>query len=189
MNVSHSRVTDWGLSHIVVKPADAVLDIGCGGGRTIGKLSTMASQGKIYGVDHSPDSVAHSRKANRQEIDAGKVTIVEGSVSHLPVEANFFDLATGIETHFFWPNLAGDMREVLRVLKRGGKLLIVAEVYRGAQATASKMMEKYASKMGLKFMTESEHREMFEEAGFAAVQVFTDSAKGWICAVGTKPSL
>jgi len=47
MNTRHSRVTDWGLSHVKIGPRDTVLDVGCGGGRTIGKLALAAFQGKV----------------------------------------------------------------------------------------------------------------------------------------------
>jgi hypothetical protein len=39
MNRHHSRLTDWGLSHISIGNDVAILDIGCGGGRTVQKLA------------------------------------------------------------------------------------------------------------------------------------------------------
>jgi hypothetical protein len=35
MNSSHSNLTDWGLRHISIDTHDTILDIGCGGGRTV----------------------------------------------------------------------------------------------------------------------------------------------------------
>jgi len=61
MNISHSKVTDWGLSHICIAAADTILDVGCGGGRTLSKLAARATQGKVYGVDDSEESVAASK--------------------------------------------------------------------------------------------------------------------------------
>jgi len=84
MNRHHSKVTDWGLSHVSIKKTDTILDIGCGGGRTIHKLAAMASAGKVYGVDYSDDSVAAARRANAHRIDIGRVEIQQASVSQLP---------------------------------------------------------------------------------------------------------
>lgn len=42
-----------------------------------------------------------------------------------------FDLATAVETHYYWPDLNADMQEVLRVLKPVGTLIIIAEAYKG----------------------------------------------------------
>jgi ubiquinone/menaquinone biosynthesis C-methylase UbiE len=98
-----------------------------------------------------------------------------------------FDLVTAVETHFWWPDLAGDMLEVFRVVKPGGMLVIIAEVYKGANTRVSKMAEKYASKVGMTLLSVEEHRELFTRAGFTDVQIATEPDKGWICGVGRKP--
>src|SRR5438876_8148294 len=73
MNRHHSKLTDWGLSHVSIKPNDKILDVGCGGGRTINKLATLASAGTVYGIDYSGDSVAAARRANARWIDPPSV--------------------------------------------------------------------------------------------------------------------
>jgi len=103
MNARHSKVTDWGLGHVSVGTADTILDVGCGGGRTVGKLATMASKGKVYGVDYSEESVAASKRTNAQEIDAGRVEIRQGSVSQLSFGYCMFDLVTGWRRTFGGP--------------------------------------------------------------------------------------
>ena len=35
-----------------------------------------------------------------------------------------------METHYYWPDLAANVREIRRVLKPGGRLVIIAELYR-----------------------------------------------------------
>lgn len=189
MNSRHSKVTDWGLSHISVGKADIVLDLGCGGGRTVSKLAALATQGKVYGVDYSKESVAVANKTNRRWIDMGRVEILEGSVSQLPFPEHFFDLVTAVETHFWWPDLPANTGEVLRVLKPGGTLIIVAEVFKGAQTRAAKLIEKYAPLSGMTLLTANEHRELFTDAGYSEVQVIEDSGKGWICGIGMKSSI
>ena len=188
MNAKHSRLTDWGLSHVSVGERDKILDVGCGGGRTVGKLAARAPQGKVYGLDYSEASVAASRRTNARAIAASRVEIQQGSVSQLPFQDNMFDLVTGVETHFFWPDLPGDVREVHRVVKPGGRLILIAEVYKGSPARTGRLAEKYESLMGMTLLTTDEHRKLFECAGFAEVQVFEHRDKGWICITGKKPS-
>ena len=188
MNSRHSKVTDWGLSHISINPHDVVLDVGCGGGRTVSKLAAMATHGKVYGVDHSQESVAMAGKINREAIAKGRVEIREGSVSQLPFAPGVFDLVTAVETHFWWPDLPSDMREVLQVLKPGGRLVIIAEIYKGAQTRMARAAEKYLPLSGMTLLTVDEHRELFTHAGFSDVQIMTQPAKGWICGIGRKPA-
>jgi ubiquinone/menaquinone biosynthesis C-methylase UbiE len=188
MNRHHSKLTDWGLSHVSIKKTDLILDVGCGGGRTIGKLAAIARAGKVYGIDYSEASVAAARKVNGRCIDTGRVEIEHGTVSHLPFVNDTFDLVTAVETHLFWPDLTHDMGEVCRTLKSGGQLMIVSEIYKGGKhidGFRQQILEKHiAARMNL--LTPNEHRELFAKAGFSGVQILEERDKGWICATGRK---
>jgi len=186
MNSRHSRVTDWGLSNISIRKQDIILDVGCGGGRTVSKLAAIATQGKVYGIDFSKASVARASRTNRQSIAAARVEILEGSVSHLPFKTDMFDLVTAVETHFWWPDLPSDMREVLRILKPGGMLIVIAEIYKGAKTKTAKLAEKYLPMSGMKFLSADEHRELLETAAYSDVRIIEEPGKGWICATGRK---
>jgi ubiquinone/menaquinone biosynthesis C-methylase UbiE len=189
MNRHHSKLTDWGLSHVDIEKTDTILDVGCGGGRTISKLAAMAADGKVHGIDYSEESVTAAHRRNTRWIDIGRVSIREGSVSQLPFADNTFDGVTAIETHLFWPDLPQDFREIFRVLKRGGVFLIVAEIYKGGkhlEGVRKTIFDKHlAANMNL--LTPGEHRELFTGAGFVEVQIFEELEKGWICAAGRKP--
>jgi precorrin-6B methylase 2 len=73
-------VTDWGLCHASIGKQDIVLDVGCGGGRTVSKLAVIATQGKVYGIDHSKESVAMAMRTNKEWIDIARVEVREASV-------------------------------------------------------------------------------------------------------------
>jgi SAM-dependent methyltransferase len=118
---------------------------------------------------------------------AGRVDIRLGSVSHVPFPDQMFDLVTAVETHYYWPDLNADMQEVLRVLKRGGTLIIIAEAYKGGKHDQLlQRLEKLRGMMTYAHLSVSEHRDLFSRAGYADVQVFEEYDKGWICAVGRK---
>ena len=51
MNKNHFEVTGWGLSHCDFKATDITLDVGCGGGMTVNRISKMVK--KAYGIDYS----------------------------------------------------------------------------------------------------------------------------------------
>jgi SAM-dependent methyltransferase len=190
MNLSHSRVTEWGLHYVSIRPSDTVLDIGCGGGRTVARLATIASEGKVFGIDLSEESVAAARKTNRRLVENGRVDIRPASVSHLPFDDDTFDVVTAVETHYYWPDLVSDLREIRRVLKPGGTFVIIAEAYRGGKydrllqrldVLARRGVMKYAH------LTVAEHRELFVDAGYAGIEVVENYDKGWLCARGRKP--
>jgi ubiquinone/menaquinone biosynthesis C-methylase UbiE len=187
MNWSHSRLTDWGLARISIEPHSTILDVGCGGGRTVSKLAAIATQGQVCGIDYSEESVAVSQKTNAGWMGIGRVEIRQGSVSQLPFPDDVFDLVTAVETHYFWPDLAADTREVFRVLKPGGALILIAEAYKGAKTAAAKLAEKYLPLAGMTLLSVDEHRELFTTAGYSDVRVIEEPGKGWICSIGRKP--
>jgi SAM-dependent methyltransferase len=187
MNSRHSKVTDWGLGFVSVEPHYRILDVGCGGGRTLSKLAAAAAQGKAYGVDYSDESVAASKKMNAHWIAMDRVEIRHGSVSQLPFPEKMFDLVTAVETHFWWSDLPTGMREISRVMKPGGQLVVIAEVYKGANTTAAKLAEKHASQIGMTLLDIDEHRALFADAGYSEVQIIEERDKGWMCGIGRKP--
>lgn len=186
MNRRHSALTDWGLQLVSIGAGDTVLDVGCGGGRTVAKLAARATAGRVYGIDIAPESIAVSRRTIRQAIATGRVSIDQASVAALPFAAETFDLVTAIETHFWWQSLGDGMREICRVLEPGGTLVIIAEFYNGGRHA------RYAARLGaltgMAALDVAQHQEMFAGAGFTGVRVVEDGRRGWIAAIGTKPA-
>ena len=187
MNSRHSNVTDWGLSQASIGKQDIILDVGCGGGRTVSKLAAMATQGKVYGIDHSTESVAIATRTNKQWIDIARVEIREASVSRLPFSDGAFDVITAVETHFWWPALPTDLREVLRVLKPGGRLIIIAEVYKGAAAFTSKAAERYSEKTGMALLSPESIGTCSRVPVTQTFRSLRNQAKGGSAASGARP--
>ena len=186
MNFRHSRLTDWALGLVPIEKRFTILDVGCGGGETVRKLAARAADGKVFGIDYSEASVAVARRTNARAIGEGRVEIRQGSVSRLPFPDGTFDLVTAVETHYYWPSLPEDVREIRRVLKPGGTAAIVAETYRGRRFDAI-----YRPAMRLlraTYLSPEEHRDLLSRAGFSDVVVTEQRSKGWICAAGTRPA-
>jgi SAM-dependent methyltransferase len=186
MNKSHSRLTDWGLQHIRIETAFTVLDVGCGGGRTIQKLAAIATDGKVFGVDYAAGSVAASRAKNAGLIREGRVEVKQASVSHLPFDDAQFDVVTAIETQYYWSDLTEDMREILRVLKPAGTLAIILETYR--KGARDKVLGPAMKLIGGANLSVEEQRQLFAEAGYTDIAIFEEHSKGWLCATGKKPA-
>lgn len=187
MNRVHATLADWGLQHIDVAQNATILDVGCGGGRTVQRLAALAPHGRVYGIDYSAASVAASRVTNAREIASGRVQIQLGSVAALPFPDSTFDVVTAVETHYYWPDLPANLQEVLRVLKPGGTFALIAETYRGAPFGAVHGVVMQLLRAA--YLTDTEHRDLLLQAGFT--QVTTSHAPGtsWICALGRRPGV
>ena len=112
MNFGHSGLTKWGLGFIDIASDLDVLDIGCGGGKTVERLAGIATNGKVVGIDCSPDAVVVAKKKNRALIDEGRVEIFQETVSSMKFSDGTFGLITAFETHYFWPDFRNDLKEV-----------------------------------------------------------------------------
>lgn len=181
MNVGHSGLTRWGLSKVEFPEHANVLDIGCGGGRTLKYLASLVRLGKVVGIDYSEDSVAVAQKTNQKLIVSGRVEVLHAAVSSIPFVDATFDFVTAVETYYFWPDIPADLAEIRRVMKPNGKLLIIAARYLGSKF--DKRNIKLRRVGGMRCFSAQEFEDTLENAGFCNVAVNVVPRKGWICAV------
>ena len=170
MNAGHRKLWYWCLSHVSAKVDAVILDVGCGGGRAARELAHTAPRGKVYGIDYSKDMVHLARRVNRRLIEAGRVEILHGSVSSLPFPDNHFDLVTAFESYYFWPHLDSDLKEIHRVLKPGGLLVMGNEVYKNHNF--ARRNSRWAKLAGMKqFHTPGEYYNFLAGAGYSRVEI------------------
>ena len=184
MNESHARLVDWGLSHIDLHAGDTVLDIGCGGGNTLARMAERVTEGHLVGIDYAETSVEASRAFNAPLIEAGRMEILHGSVEHLPFTDEHFDAVVTVESFYFWPNPEECLKEVARVVKKGGTFLLLAEIYERDDLPES-IREKIAG-YALTNPTPEEFERLFRAAGFAVVETHFKEGEYWIAVCGVR---
>ena len=184
MNESHYAVTGWALEHWNINESDIILDIGCGGGATLKRMSDSVVSGHLTGVDYSSTSVEMSKETNYDSVKSGKTDIIEASVEHLPFLDNSFDKIITVESFYFWPNPQENLKEVYRVLKTDGTFLLVADIY-GKDGLDVQILENI-KKFNLYNPTPDEYKKLFENAGFIDVKVHIKEDDNWICIEGHK---
>ena len=184
MNKSHEPVTNWALDFLTFHDNDRALDIGCGGGATLHRLSERISRGHITGVDYSSVAVDVSKKTNEEEISKGKIDVLPGNVEKLPFADNSFDKIVTVESFYFWPDPEANLKEVYRVLDKSGTFLLVADIYQ--KDGLSKEILESIQRYHLFNPTPERFRELFSSAGFADIIIHTKEGKDWICVEGKK---
>ena len=98
---------------------ESVLDVACGYGNT--SITARMKGAKVSGIDITPKHIALAKEEEKIAGISG-IEWEEGDVEDLPFKDESFDVVLSTFGHIFAPNqeLAG--KEMLRVLKKGGRL-------------------------------------------------------------------
>lgn len=128
MNRSIARRT---IALLDVQPHDHILEIGFGPGIGIELLAGVVSSGSVAGVDVSEEMVEQARVRNAEAIQRGRVELRKGSVESLPFAQEMFDKAMAINAMQVWPDAIAGLREIWRVLKPRGRVVLGFTRYAG----------------------------------------------------------
>jgi SAM-dependent methyltransferase len=164
--VGHYGFFRVAIERLQLQPEDIFLEIGCGGGVLLDMVLQTVQQ--AYGIDHSPDMVGFARQKNEKALSEGRVEIVQGDVGTLPWAGNCFTCSAGVEMLYFIENPMRTLEELHRVLKPGGRLVLVT----GAQPKST--LSRLASSPWLRYLRfwpNDELASMLRQAGFQTVQV------------------
>jgi ubiquinone/menaquinone biosynthesis C-methylase UbiE len=148
------------LKAINPKKDDEYLEIGFGSGIFIKKYMSHVS--KIAGIDHSEDMVKLASDINRKLIETGKAEFKQGHASSLPWADNEFTIVAAIEVFFFLNETGKTLKEIFRVLKPGGRL-VIEMAYNKDDGVDHKRLIK---KMSLKMYSGEEMKKLLKKAGF-----------------------
>lgn len=188
MNRSHADVTNWALDQLEFKAGDRALDIGCGGGATMGRIASRiqaaGGMGHVSGVDISEVSCETSRRNNEGAIRAGQMDVTQASVESLPFPDGAFDVVTTVESFYFWPDPQRSLAEVARVTRPGGHFLLVADVYRRSDLAPEVLqnIERY----DLTVLAPDKYERLLRKAGFSAAKAHLKDGTTWIAVEGTR---
>ena len=115
----------------VIRKGDAVLDIGCGAGiDTIVAAMMVGPAGTVAGIDMVPEMLARARE-NLRMTDLKNVIFEEAYGEKLPFADDGFDVVISNGVFNLIPDKAKALSEVVRVLKPGGRLMMVDQILVG----------------------------------------------------------
>ncbi len=110
------------LERLRLSVDDIYLEVAQGGGVLLSWAFRVVNKGAA--IDHSPDMVKLATQRNRAAVDAGRLEIVQGDACRLPWAEDTFTAIACSEAFFFFPRPDAALREMHRVLRPGGRVVI-----------------------------------------------------------------
>jgi SAM-dependent methyltransferase len=102
-----------------VRPGQRMLDVGCGTG--VVAITARRAGAVVTGLDLTPELLVVA-KENAAIAEVDDITWKEGDVEDLPFRDGEFDLVLSQFAHMFAPRPEVAVKEMLRVLKAGGRI-------------------------------------------------------------------
>ncbi len=164
LNATNIHITNFTYNSMALEDGQHILEIGFGNGKLMPELLKRNQSLTLTGVDFAEDMVAQGEILLKNYIESGHINLAVASVEALPFEDNYFDAICTINTLYFWPEANECCKEVLRVLKPGGRVYIGIRPKGDAQKVP-------ATQFGFTLYEKKEAIALLESAGFKEVHV------------------
>lgn len=111
------------LELLALEPGERVADLGCGPALlAVDMARQVGHSGTVDGLDASPSMIALGR---RRVAAFPRVRLCAGGVTDLPYADRAFDVAVCTQVYEFVADIEGALRELKRVIRPGGRALIM----------------------------------------------------------------
>ena len=154
-----------------------ILDIGCGCGATMIDLSKILPSAKFHGATLSEKQVSIGKKTVARAGLADRIHFHDADFQNLPFGQNFADAAILLESACYadGPDKALLIDEISRVLRPGGRVVIVDGFRRHSNPLPAFLEKIYRKNMRHWHLTELADIQLFakkmEQAGFENIRV------------------
>ncbi|MGH2586120.1 MAG: class I SAM-dependent methyltransferase [Dehalococcoidia bacterium] len=114
----------WAVETLTVRPADHLLEIGCGHGVAVSLICERLAGGRITAIDRSEKMIAMAIARNRACIASGTAVFHAVSLADAEFGDERFDKIFAFHVRELWMQPAGELGIVRKLLKPGGRLYL-----------------------------------------------------------------
>jgi len=124
---------DYPTNRLAVEQLDlpnqaTIVDVGCGTGSALRFAAAKMISGNLIGIDPVPRMIEIARGLSKEKSTDPVIDFKLGSAEDLPVEDSSTDLVFAFDSIDHWQDIKRGLDEILRILKPGGKFIIVKDL-------------------------------------------------------------
>ena len=109
---------------LTIERDENILEIGMANGVFVKDIVGSAENVQYTGFDFSEIMISEAEEMNKELVYGGRARFVFAGITSMPFPGKSFDKILSVNTIYFWDDEPSALREVLRVLKPGGKFVI-----------------------------------------------------------------
>jgi len=129
MALEHRQLHRAVVDRLGLGAADRVLEVGFGPGTALRLAATRAAF--VAGIDPSREMVRQATRRNRAAIRRGRVEVLRARACAIPYPNDSFTVVFEVNSFHHWESPETGLREIRRVLKPGGRLLMSLYAHHG----------------------------------------------------------
>ena len=162
----------WAVDTLQVRPADRLLEIGCGHGVAVSLICERLTTGTVTAIDRSPKMIEMATRRNREHVDAGRAVLESVALEHADLGDQRFDKVFAFNVAPFWLRPAVALGAVRKHLRREGRVYVFWDARHSAPDRARDLANELVGRL--------------REGGFSVDRVLVEDLRPVpaVCAIG-----
>jgi SAM-dependent methyltransferase len=162
----------WAVDTLEVRPADRLLEVGCGHGVAVSLVCERLTAGTITAIDRSPKMIEMATRRNREHVDAGRAVLEAVALEEADFRDRRFDKAFAFNVAPFWQQPEAALGTVREHLTRHGAVYLFWDARHSAPERARDLGNELADRL--------------RDGGFSVDRVLVEDLRPVpaVCAIG-----
>lgn len=156
-------------------PSDLVLDVACGPGLLVCAFAAVVEH--ATGIDLTPAMLEQAQREQEQQ-GLDNITWRQGDALALPFPDESFSIVTARFAFHHLPDPPAALREMQRVCKPGGRVVVADTAPAAEKAANLNAMERMRDPSHVRAMPLAEHSRLLHEAGLKVTAIDTYRLEG-----------
>ena len=162
----------WAVDTLAVRPADRLLEVGCGHGVAVSLVCERLTTGTITAIDRSPKMIEMATRRNREHVGAGRAVLEAVALEDADLGDRRFDKVFAFNVAPFWLQPGAALGAVREHLARDGTAYVFWDARHSAPGRARDLGNELADRL--------------REGGFSVDRVLVEDLRPVpaVCAIG-----